>query len=87
MMNFALIVSLNRSHAPNVTKSGAKFVSSVEFATDVNRNDQCQTARSPVKNRPATTINAKSLRSAECRAVPLVVNNHAHKNGSAKSRR
>ena len=44
--------------APSVTNIGAAFAKSVELATDVRLIDQCQTARSQEKKRPAR-INKK----------------------------
>src|SRR5688572_8672701 len=88
--NPPVIRSPKNNRAPNVTKNGARLLSSVEFATDVNCSDQCQSARSPAKNSPATASNRKSCaaRGRRSAAFPVRSNhNHTQRNGSANSNR
>lgn len=47
--------SLQKSQPAVATKTGAKFASSVAFATEVMPMDRCHTARSAAKNSPAAT--------------------------------
>src|SRR5687768_7536310 len=43
--------------AASVTITGARLQSNVEFATEVSLRDQCQSVRSPAKNRPEAASN------------------------------
>src|SRR5258708_11147253 len=82
--------SPKKAQSPIVTKTGAKFVSKVEFATEVYCRDQCQIDRSAEKNSPATA----SIRSCLLlggRTFPgfFLHSNMAntHRNGSASKTR
>src|SRR5688572_16468027 len=86
--NVRVILSRRKQQAPIVTKSGAKFESNVELATEVNCNDQCHSARSPVKNNPAIVSHRKSFVVDGRFSGPRgCVDIQIHKNGSANSNR
>src|SRR5436190_9665317 len=65
-LNTALGRWRQNSHAASVTKSEARFASSVELATEVKRIDQCQKPRSPAKAKPAASSNRQSARALPC---------------------
>src|SRR5688572_2607976 len=75
-----------RTHPARVTKMGARFASSVEFATDVHTIDQCQTPRSRAKKSPAAQTAGESRGAegggAEGRGVFA---SQSHKNGTASA--
>src|SRR5205085_8953625 len=60
--NVPLGRSRQKSHIAAVTKSDARLASSVEFATEVKRIDQCQKARSPAKAKPAAKSSGHAAR-------------------------
>ena len=53
--NARVTVWRNMSQAASVTKTGVKLANSVELAMVVSSSDQCQHARSPAKNTPASS--------------------------------
>ena len=60
--NSGVIRSPNTTRAPTVTKIGAVLANKVALATEVSVTDQCQVARSPAKNIPASTSSQTSRR-------------------------
>src|SRR5258705_4868827 len=89
-INVRVMFSFRKIFAPSVTNNGAKFARKVELATGVNCNDQCQIARSAVKNNPARASRKKSLR-ADGRHAFALLDRSAHiqaqSNGRANKRR
>src|SRR3982751_3180387 len=55
IVNVALGRSRQKIQTATVTNGAARLASSVAFATDVKRIDQCQNARSPAKAAPAAS--------------------------------
>src|SRR5436853_6792489 len=80
--NVALGRWRQKSHIAAVTKSDARLASSVEFATEVKRIDQCQKARSPAKAKPAANSIGHAARGARER-VPSRASGHNRGDASA----
>src|SRR5688500_12570009 len=81
-----------RTHPARVTKMGARFASSVEFATDVHTIDQCQTPRSAAKKSPARMIGVQTgvrslfvTKESDPGLLRRVDASHSHKNGTARA--
>src|SRR5919199_3567778 len=71
-----------KSHIAAVTKSDARFASSVELATEVKRIDQCQKPRSPANAKPAAGNMGHAARPAGAR-VPSRASGHSSGAASA----
>ena len=82
--NVPLGRSRQKSHIAAVTKSDARLASSVEFATEVKRIDQCQKARSPAKAKPAAKSSGHAARGARQRAPSRA---SGHNSGAASATR
>ena len=73
-------------HAASVTKIGARFASSVALAMLVSMIDQCQTARSPAKKKPAHTSSREGAGFCPSGSV-RAQSAHSHSSGSASATR
>ncbi len=72
------------SQPMRVTKIVARFASSVEFATEVQRIDQCHTPRSRAKKRPAAKMGSEGRNVS---AGILVLRAQIHSSGTASAAR